>query len=228
MAMIIKSTAESAREQAAASAASSVQTVNFNLEEFQGQADRYLDTVRSEAARIIGQAHSEAERIRQQAENAGKQAAEQAIERILEEKVAGQLQTLLPALEDAIAQIADAKTEWARHWQSHAVHLAASIAERIVRRELEQHPEISSQWITQALELAGGAAEVTVRLHPRDHESLGEQVQAIREKLAQVADLQVVADDSISAGGCRVETRFGSVDNQLQTQLARIEEELSR
>ena len=229
MAMIIKSTPESATNPAMELPATpDVQTVAFNLEEFQGQADRYLDTVRSEAARIVGQAHTEAEQIRQQAEAAGKAAAESAIQRILEEKVATQLKTLLPALDSAISQIVDAKSDWTRHWQSHVVHLAASIAERIIRRQLEKQPEIGAEWIQQALELAGGAAEVTLRLNPADHESLGNQVTAIQDKLSLVAALDVVADDSISAGGCRVETRFGSVDNQLETQLARIEEELSR
>jgi len=36
-----------------------------------------------------------------------------------------------------------------------------------------------------------------------------------------------VADPDITPGGCRVDTQFGSIDQQLETQLARIEEELT-
>ena len=210
------------------SAAASVHPVAFNLDEFQGQADRYLDTVRSEAARIIGQAHQEAEQIRQQAEEAGKTAAEQAIGRILDEKVAAQMQTLLPAMRDVADKLEDAKRDWLRHWQRQAVHLATAIAERIIRRELRQQPELSLAWIEEALELASGSADVTVRLSPQDHESLGTHGALLEEKLSHIANLQFVADSGISDGGCRVTTQFGSIDNRLETQLARIEEELTR
>jgi flagellar assembly protein FliH len=38
--------------------------------------------------------------------------------------------------------------------------------------------------------------------------------------------VRIVADESITAGGCRVDTEFGSLDQQLEAQLARITEEL--
>jgi flagellar biosynthesis/type III secretory pathway protein FliH len=37
----------------------------------------------------------------------------------------------------------------------------------------------------------------------------------------------VVADPQVSLGGCRVETRFGVIDQQFEAQLARIEQELT-
>jgi flagellar biosynthesis/type III secretory pathway protein FliH len=37
----------------------------------------------------------------------------------------------------------------------------------------------------------------------------------------------VVADESISPGGCRIETRYGEVDQQIEAQLRRIEEDLA-
>ena len=36
-----------------------------------------------------------------------------------------------------------------------------------------------------------------------------------------------MADPEIARGGCRVETRFGTIDQQFEAQLARIEEELT-
>jgi flagellar assembly protein FliH len=41
-----------------------------------------------------------------------------------------------------------------------------------------------------------------------------------------LAPSQIEADETISAGGCRVETRFGEVDQQIESQLRRIEEDL--
>ncbi|MBW8885281.1 MAG: hypothetical protein JF612_11035 [Planctomycetia bacterium] len=38
--------------------------------------------------------------------------------------------------------------------------------------------------------------------------------------------MRIVEDSAIAAGGCRVDTEFGSLDQQLEQQLARIAEEL--
>jgi len=45
--------------------------------------------------------------------------------------------------------------------------------------------------------------------------------------LARLAPAEVIADQSISRGGCRVETPKGAIDQQFETQLARIAEELT-
>jgi flagellar biosynthesis/type III secretory pathway protein FliH len=37
----------------------------------------------------------------------------------------------------------------------------------------------------------------------------------------------LVSDATVTAGGCRVETRFGTIDQQFEAQLARVEEELN-
>ena len=37
---------------------------------------------------------------------------------------------------------------------------------------------------------------------------------------------EIIAEASVSPGGCRVETRFGTIDQTFEAQLARVEEEL--
>lgn len=198
----------------------------YDLHDFSGQADDYLKRVRAEAAKIVLQAKQEAEKVRSQAEQAGRQAAEAAIEKILDEKVAKQMQTLAPALQQAVGQIADSQADWQRHWEKSIVQLACALARRIVRRELSHQPEISLDWIREALALVSGAGEVTVRLNPNEVSTLRNQVEALVAVFSAAAPAKVIADEAISAGGCRIDTQFGSIDQQLETQLARIAEEL--
>jgi flagellar assembly protein FliH len=200
--------------------------VAYDLSDFSGQADSYLNRVRAEAAKIVMQAKQESERVRSQAEQAGRKAAEAAIEKILDEKVAKQMQTLTPALQDAVSQIVDSQADWQRHWEKSIIALACSLAKRIVRRELKHDPTISAEWIREALELAGGAAEITVRLNPHDFETLRTQAEQLAAVFSPAATAKVVSDQAITIGGCRVETQFGSIDQQLETQLERISEEL--
>ena len=221
MATIIK------REMQQHASGTELRNVVFDLADMSNQADIYLHEIRAEAAKIIQQAEQEATTIREKAELAGKQAAEAAIERILDEKVAKQMQTLTPALASAVRQIEDSKQDWLRHWESSATQLACAIAARLVRREIKTQPEIALQWIQEALTMCAGAAEITVRLHPNDHETLGKQVQQLVDVFHAAAPANIVSDPSISTGGCRVETEFGHIDQQLETQLERLQEELS-
>ncbi len=200
--------------------------VAFDLNDLTYQANDYLGHVRSEAAKIVQQAKEEAAKVQARAEQAGRKAAEEAIERILDEKVSAQMRTLLPALEGAVSQITDSRSSWQQHWEECVVGLACAIAGRIVRRELQQRPEISLDWIRESLELTSGSAEITLRLNPTDLATLRGEVDRLVGVVRRSAPTRILADESISPGGCRVETEFGSVDQQLETQLERIREEL--
>jgi flagellar assembly protein FliH len=209
------------------SGGSRAQPVAFSFADMRGQADNYLETVRGEAAKIVQQAHRDAEKLRRDAEVAGRKAAEAAVERVLDEKVAKRMATLLPALEQLVRQINDVKGELQNHWERSALKVSTAIAARIIRRELAQDPQITLDSIAEALRLAAGSAEITLRISPQDYENLGAQVERLAATLCQLSPSQVMADETISPGGCRVETRFGEVDQQIESQLRRIEEDLA-
>jgi flagellar assembly protein FliH len=204
-----------------------IQPVAFSFSDMRGQATDYLATVRDEAAKIVQQAHRDAERIRRQSEAAGRKAAEAAVERILEEKVAKRMETLLPALERVIQQIDDAKGEILNHWQRSAASAVTAIAERVIRQELTHRPEITLELIAESLRLAAGSSEITLRINPIDQENLGSQIERLTATLGRLAPSQIVADPAVSAGGCVVETKFGIIDQQIESQLGRVRDELT-
>ena len=203
-----------------------VRGVAFDFQDLAGHADEYVASVRSEAAKIIQQAHTEAAKIRLQAEQAGRQAAEAAIEKLLTEKVAARMQTIRPALDNIVAQLADARGAWLDHWDRASLELAARMAERLVRGQLGQRPEITLTWVREALELASGSSQITVRLNPDDHQNLGPQVDELAQAMGQLDQTRLVADPAISPGGCVVETQYGTIDQQVETQLARLVQDL--
>jgi flagellar assembly protein FliH len=92
---------------------------------------------------------------------------------------------------------------------------------------LTAHPEITLTLVREALELAAGSAQVRIHLHPDDRAALGDQVQLLIREMSGLGSAELVADAAVTRGGCRVETRFGVIDQQFEAQLARIEEELT-
>ena len=205
----------------------SVQPVAFSFDDMRGQASDYLGTVRAEAAKIVQQAHQQAEQVRRQAETAGRKAAEAAIERVLDERVGKRMETLLPALNQLIAETNQAKAQLLSRWEQSALKVACEIAKRIIHRELSQDPQITLDLVADALRLASGMTDITLHISPTDYENLGTQINRLAATLGQLAPSAVVADPTITPGGCRVKTKFGEIDQQIETQLERIQEELA-
>lgn len=189
--------------------------------------ENYLDAVRHQAVLLVRKAQTEAAAIRAQAAAAGQQVERETAERLLQKQVDKQLETLLPALQQVLQEIRQAKQSWLAQWQQQVVTLAVGIAECVVRRELQSVPQITLDLVQEALELASGNAEISVHLYPQDYKNLGPQVERLAAEICHLAPSHVIADDQVTAGGCRVETKFGTIDQQIDAQLSRIAEELA-
>ncbi|MBN2477098.1 MAG: hypothetical protein JXB62_20995 [Pirellulales bacterium] len=200
------------------------QCVAFNFDDMALRASQYLEKVRSDARQIVSEAQQKADAVRKRAEQEGRQAALQTVE----EMVRKQLGTVLPALRNVIEDIQHAKQAWLTHWEASAVHVAAAIAERLIRRELAATPEITLTLVREALELASGSSHLRIHVNPEDREAMGRQVEMLISELTTLTTAELVADPEISCGGCRVETDFGIIDQQFEAQLKRIEEELTQ
>jgi flagellar assembly protein FliH len=205
-----------------------IQRIALNLEDLKQQSAAYLDQVRAQAADIIADSHKQAASIRKRAEDEGKQAAMRAAEKVLDEKVGQRMQSALPAFQQIVAGIADAKQAWLAHWESSTVKLATAIAAKILRRDAAAAPEVTLALIREGLQMAAGSTTIRIHLHPSDFETLKGQVNRLSAELMPLGASDIVSDPQITAGGCRIETVHGSIDQQFESQLARIEEELTR
>lgn len=210
-----------------ASSRAPLATASFGFHESSGQPEAGMESIRAEAAKILAAAHEEARDIRQRAAEEGRRAGLMAADRNLQDQVAAQVATLLPAWRQAIDALTNSRQSWRAHWEKQAVHLAAAMARRVVRRELQRQPEITLSLVAEALELAAGKPQVRILLNPDDHRALGEQVHALAAEMGRAATTEIVADPSVSRGGCRLETRHGVIDQTIEAQLDRIEQELS-
>lgn len=207
----------------ARSGSGSTSRVAYNLGDISQQAERYLEEARPEADQIVKKAHKSADGVRATAQQAGKEAALAA----MKEAIGEEMRTLMPALDQVIEDLGRAKQGWLANWEKQAIHLATAIAGRILRRELEQTPEVTLPLVREALELAEGSTNIRVLLSPKDMETLGEQVEQLATSISRLGPTEIVADPTLAPGGCRVETQRGVIDNSFEAQLDRIEEELS-
>lgn len=212
--------------------------IAFNMEDLHAHCQTQLALARSEAQKIIEQARQDAAQLRQQllqqareeGRREGLRNAEESIEKrareLAEERLGEHLKATLPALEKAVNDVIREKQRWLAEWEQSAVRLALAVAERILRRQLACDPEAARDLIASALQLAAGEPHVDVRMHPDDVAHLGNLVEEIAKTFANCGRLELRPDPGVSRGGCIVETRHGTIDARLETQLDRIASEL--
>lgn len=197
--------------------------IAYDLTDMADQAKVYLEEVRGQAREIVAAAKKEAVQIRAKAKEEGLRDAEKLVAQQLE----GPLSTLTPALKKAIAEIEKAKRAWILQWENAAVALAVAIAERILQRELENRPDLPLEFVRKALDLTAEKGRIVVRMNPSDYQTLKPRAELVLDEFRrQNQEAELVADAAVAPGGCRVDTEFGSIDQQIQSQLERIREEL--
>lgn len=200
--------------------------IAFNLDDVSVQARQYLEQVREQAAKLVQQAQAEAAAVRNKSEADGRAQAQRKVDELVEQRLKERLGALLPTLEATIREIEKSRQAWLTQWERSAIDLAARMAERVTRRELAAEPQISQALVREALELAAGSPEVRLHLNPADHAALAAFTQELTKSCARLAPTEIVSDPKVSPGGCRVETQFGSIDQTIEAQLARLVEEL--
>lgn len=201
--------------------------VAFNFDDMSKQAEGYLEQIRVKAARLVTAAQEEAAAIRKKAEAEGRTAGQAEVERLTNEQVAAQLQTAIPAVKAAVGELNKARDASLLAWEQRAIHLACAIAGRIVRREISQSPEITLTLVREALSMAVGSPQLRLCMNPNDLQALKDHLEPLKQELNRGSQAEIVADPQVTPGGCRIDTSFGTIDQQIEAQLQRIEEELT-
>lgn len=199
----------------------------FHLQDLEQRSELFLTQVRKQAAEILTQAQAQAESLRQQTIKAAKQESLQAVRDELRSETERRLAALEPFLQKTMAQLQEQLTAWRLDWETRTVGLAVEIARRICRRELREQPQIVLSQIEAALQLASPDDSIELRIHPEDLQAFEPAIQALVGRVSNLGRTSVVSDMRVTTGGCVVRTKYGQIDAQLESQLARIEEELS-
>ncbi len=176
------------------------------LEQLQDQAREQGHTQGYEAGFAQGQ-----EAGHEQGHAAGFQAGmEQALEE--QNRRAAQLDGLLQSAESALEQL---NTQVAQG----LVDLALHIARHVVQITLNAQPESLVHTVRELLQPQEGQLSwIRIRIHPSDHELLEQYFRS----LPAPPPWQLLHDDTLTPGGCVLETSLGEIDATLQTRWARV------
>ena len=174
------------------------------------EAKGIRDRAEAEAQHIIEQAHEEAEQLKASAYEEAKQSG------------------YMDGREEASAELVEVIASASRRMQqieSQALpqlkELALKIAKKILGRELEFHPDAVVDIVKQALsEKARQRREIYLRVNPADLNHIREHKRELVEVLSRCKEIGLREDPDVALHGVIIETDAGTIDAQLETQLA--------
>lgn len=132
-------------------------------------------------------------------------------------------EAMLRRLAQTLDELRALRETMIRQTEQQMVSLSLAIARRILRREVAVDHDLLVAMARVALERVGESGTATIRLNPEDY---GATVQRHGDHWAG-SRVKVVADPSVSRGGCAVESEFGFVDASVEAQFDQVAQALT-
>jgi flagellar assembly protein FliH len=190
-------------------------------EEVQAQAD--LLRLREEIKAAEAQRDSIRALARRDGLELGRLDAIEHAVKVERERVAAETAGLADLLRKAAAAVEEKRAELAAAAERDLVRLALAVAEKIVKTQIAAGKPVVEGNLRRAIELTAHRQEIKVLLHAADLVRIEEFLPELRRDFSDLQKIVLEAGDAVGAGGVVVQTREGSVDATIATQLEEIE-----
>lgn len=201
------------------------------LQEAEAQVELMAQEAQAEAERIISEANMEAARIIEAAEQSHQEIVEAATQDGFnvgyqegrEEAIKENAQLLMETT-NALNKLHAAFPVAVKQNEDKLIKLALEISREVIQDELAMKPEIVLKNVERAIGKVSDLEKVTIRVNPLDLDLVLPKQEFFRKLLPDVQDFVITGHYSIERGGCHIETNSGTIDAQVNTQLAVVEE----
>ena len=129
------------------------------------------------------------------------------------------LQNIFDTFDKAISELWGLKEDLCLNIEKGAVELALAIAEKVVYHEVSVNKETLLGVLKGALEKVVDQEKIKIRINKLDLQFINESGYQIAGLADNLKDVIIEGDDTISRGGCVIETGFGSIDARIESQL---------
>lgn len=191
------------------------------------RAEQLLSAAQQEADQLKRQAHAQAlidgrkEGLSKGIEEGRKQGREEALNEQRQE-----LANLVSALRQSCEELDSARVMLESQARQAVVDLSIAIARRVTKRAGELDPQVALANIDEALRLVVHGQDVRIAVHPAQRAMLAEVLPRIQAQWPNLQHVEIIADGTLSPGGCRIFSGGGQIDGDLDIQLDRLAREL--
>lgn len=189
--------------------------IDFKQRQERRRGDRRRGFRRIDDRNLISRAREEAQSIKEAAAKEGYQAG------------LAQAKADIDDVKNAITSFLGAKQEVFDYIAPDILEISVDIAQKIIKKELQQDPTIILDNIMEILKgLSKEETKITLRVNPVQVSLLKTEIPNLLSNAGLDAKVLIVPDETVMEGGCMVTTTNGVIDATIETQLAVISEAL--
>ena len=189
--------------------------IDFKQRQERRRGDRRRGFRRIDDRNLISRAREEAQNIKEAAAKEGYQDG------------LSQARADLEDVKNAITAFLSAKQDVFNYIAPDIMEISVEIAQKIIKKELQQDPSIILDNITEILKgLSKEETKITLRVNPVQVSLLKAEIPDVMNNVGLEAKVLIVPDEAIMEGGCMVTTTNGVIDATIETQLSVISEAL--
>lgn len=133
----------------------------------------------------------------------------------------------LDRFDTLLTSIEKLKLELVQQNESHLVQLAFHMASRIAHAEIKADPQATAAAIRSAVQTAQQEEEVTVQVAASQLDFLETLKKEMNREFEFMKKIKLVADPSVTEGGCIIETNYGVVDARVEERVSKLWETIS-
>jgi flagellar assembly protein FliH len=209
----------------------------FSMRDIESQANAIIVRAKQQAARILAEAQRIGEGVKLEAQQQGavegraiglQEGTRQGLEAGKQQALAEHresLTKLVSALTTAATEIDASRRQLESQAASDVVRLAVAIARKVTHRAALD-PAVMTANVSEAMRLAIRASDVRIAVHPSQRKALDDALPSLRMNWPALKHVELVNDDTLAPGGCRIFTGGGVIDADLNGKIDRIAAEL--
>ena len=182
------------------------------------------------AAELLENARREAQQILAEADDRAAEIERAAYEKGYEEGIAAgktdgtaQAKQMLEQMVAIVDQATELHDTMLAEAESEMVALCLEIARKIIQSELRTNPDVVKSVLSAAVKKINGSPRVTIKVNPSQLESVREHWDAAFGPDYREKEWAIEPDPNVAAGGCVLDTKYGSLDARIGTQLGEIQ-----
>ena len=132
----------------------------------------------------------------------------------------------LSRLESVISELEHLKERKIQEILPEIVDLSLEIARKIVHRKIEQDREIIISVVREAVKKIGREERMLIRVNPADYDTMISNLEVLREE-SRLKDITIEPSESVSPGGCYIETPTAEVDARIEEQIRELRDAIT-
>lgn len=129
-------------------------------------------------------------------------------------------------LDSVIAELERIKERKIQEVLPELVDLSLEIAQKIVHKKIEQDRDVVIAVVRDAVRKIGREEKMLIRVNPGDYDTMISGLEVLKEE-SRLKDITIEPSESVSPGGCYIETPTAEVDARIEEQIMELRDAIT-